>query len=136
MVLQPAICFDDLAWIGRCCEYLSNECVRIQRNGRDELLQCFRSQRYRLRSWNVLSILSKLSGERLSRARSEQDRCDHNGHQSWPGPDLCHCSGSTLERHKEKRCANNTEVPVQLARPVLFNKNALRDSVSDCLISA
>src|SRR6266404_4613816 len=116
MVFQPAIGLDNLAWIGGGCKNLSNESVRIQRNGRYKLLQCFRSQRYGLRSLrNILGIPSKLNRQGLSRARSEHEGCDDNRHQRWLGPDRCECSGGTPERRKQKRCASNTEVPLQLA---------------------
>src|SRR5258708_11391897 len=63
MLLQPPVRFHDLVGIGRGCEDLRNQRVRIQCNRRYELLQLCRSLLRRLNRWCWFG-LGSLIGER------------------------------------------------------------------------
>ncbi len=81
MRLHPSLRFDNLGWIGRGCEDLRDQRVRVQRNRRDELVQFLRllgSRRGVRRRYSGHTLIR--SGRALIRLGAPCLReADHNG---------------------------------------------------------
>ena len=72
ILLQPSLRFHNLGWVSRSCQNLGHQFVRIQGDGRHQLLQLFRGHLHRLGfGWrsrlNLLILYWPLTRTRLLR---------------------------------------------------------------------
>ena len=87
ILLEKSLRLDNLRWISRSCKNLRNQCIRVERDRRNQLLQLFRRQWSGRRLTGGLRRRSRLLNCMQPDRRKCKNYSEHNSaDQSLPGP--------------------------------------------------